>query len=163
MKHFPVHIVNNWVWQGGNVAKSVLMEKKILLESKTESLNVVEKTIDEFAVKYKIAGKFYGNIQIAAFEIVQNAIQHGNKYDPQKFVELRLKIEYDRLVIITKDQGEGFDFNNVPDPTAPENIENTTGRGIFLLRNLADSLTYHDNGRISELIFNIPARQVLQP
>ncbi len=137
------------------------MEKKILLESKTESLNVVEKTIDEFAVKHKIAGKFYGNIQIAAFEIVQNAIRHGNKYDPQKIVELRLKIENDSLVIITKDQGEGFDFNNVPDPTAPENIEKTAGRGIFLLRNLADSLIFHDNGRISELVFNIP-NQVVQ-
>ncbi len=105
MKHFPVHILNNRVWQRGNVAKSVLMEKNILLESKTESLNVVGKTIDELSVKYKIAGKFYGNIQIAAFEIVQNAIRHGNKYDPQKFVELRLKIEYDRLVIIIKRSG----------------------------------------------------------
>jgi serine/threonine-protein kinase RsbW len=139
------------------------MEKKILLESKTESLNVVEKIIDEFAVKYSIAGKFYGNIQIAAFEIVQNAIQHGNKFDPQKLVELRLKMENDRLVIITKDQGEGFDFNNVPDPTAPENIEKTSGRGIFLLRNLADRLSFYDNGRISELVFNIPTSRVLQP
>jgi serine/threonine-protein kinase RsbW len=139
------------------------MEKKILLESKTESLNIVEKTIDEFAVKYKIDGKFYGNIQIAVFEIVQNAIQHGNKYDPKKIVELRLKIENDRLVIITKDQGEGFDYNNVSDPTAPENIEKTTGRGIFLIRNLADSLIFHDNGRISELAFHIPIEHVLQP
>jgi serine/threonine-protein kinase RsbW len=74
-----------------------------------------------------------------------------------------LKIENDRLVIITKDQGEGFDYNNVPDPTAPENIEKTTGRGIFLIRNLADSLIFHDNGRISELAFHIPLEHVLQP
>ena len=62
----------------------------------------------------------------------------------------RVKILYFKIT----DQGAGFDFENVPDPTSPENIEKPNGRGVFLMRSLADECSFDDDGRIVELTFN---------
>ncbi len=132
-----------------------LMEKKLSLESRIESLHEIEKIIDEISEKHQFAEELYGNILIAALEAVNNAITHGNKLDAVKPVRFELYIDNQRLKIITKDEGEGFDFKNIPDPTSPENIENITGRGIFLMKSLSDELNFYDDGRVSELIFNI--------
>ncbi len=131
------------------------MRNKVFLESTIENLHVVEKIIDKISEKYKIADKLYGNIIIAVLEAVNNAITHGNKNNPNKTVELIMKIENNKLVVTTKDQGNGFDFNNLPDPTAPENILNIGGRGIFLMRKLSDRVNFHDEGRVSQLVFNL--------
>ena len=53
-----------------------------------------------------------------------------------------------------KDQGIGFDFTNLPDPTSPENLEKENGRGIFLMKNLSDDLVYEDNGSTCKIFFN---------
>ncbi len=131
------------------------MDKTVLLESKIESLQIVEKIIDEILEIYTGNNGLYGNILIATLEGIQNAIIHGNKYDPCKRVNLKLEINNDKLTVITKDQGDGFDFENVPDPTSPENLELITGRGIFLMKNLSDQLNFYDDGRVSELVFNL--------
>ena len=54
-----------------------------------------------------------------------------------------------------KDEGEGFDFNNLPDPTAPENLEKPTGRGVFLMKNLSDLVVFSDNGSVVEIHFKL--------
>ncbi len=126
------------------------MKRNITLESKIESLRVVEKIIDEISDKHRITDELYGNLLIATIESVQNAIIHGNKFDPGKAVELRIKIADGKLVVITRDQGNGFDINDVPDPTEPQNIEKNTGRGVFLMKHLTDKLTYHEDGRVAE-------------
>jgi serine/threonine-protein kinase RsbW len=88
-------------------------------------------------------------------EAVNNAIHHGNRLDPDK----KTKVEYDRtdsqIRFIVVDEGPGFDFTNLPDPTAPENLEKPNGRGIFLMKNLADEINFEDDGRKVELIFNL--------
>ncbi len=131
------------------------MEKKLLLESKIDSLHEIEKVIDEISGKHEFADELYGNILIAALEAVNNAITHGNKFDSSKEIDFSITVSNNKLIIKTKDQGDGFDFNNLPDPTAPENIENITGRGIFLMRSLSDELKFLDEGRVSEMIFNL--------
>ncbi len=134
------------------------MRNKVFLESTIENLHAVEKIIDKISEKYKIADKLYGNIIIAVLEAVNNAITHGNKNNPNKTVELIMKIENNKLVATTNDQGNGFDFNNLPDPTAPENILNIGGRGVFLMRKLADRANFHDEGRVSQLVFNLTCK-----
>jgi anti-sigma regulatory factor (Ser/Thr protein kinase) len=52
------------------------------------------------------------------------------------------------------DAGSGFDFTNLPDPTAPENLEKENGRGIFLIRNLSDNLEFSENGKVATIFFN---------
>ncbi len=131
------------------------MEKNVSLTSKLENLREIEKIVDEISADHNIGTEVYGNILIACLEAVNNAISHGNKLDPAKKVEVKFIIEENKLVVITKDQGAGFDYENVPDPTAPENIENIDGRGIFLMRQLSDGLQFHEDGRISEMIFHL--------
>lgn len=123
------------------------------IASKIENLHEVEKVVDEIASKYELRSELYGNILIAFLEAVNNAIVHGNKQNEEKEVSINISLENNELHIVVKDQGKGFDYKNIPDPTAPENIENITGRGIFLMEKLSDKLIFDDNGSKAELIF----------
>jgi serine/threonine-protein kinase RsbW len=111
--------------------------------------------VDDLSTEYNISADIYGNILIAALEAANNAILHGNKLDESKFVNILVKIEESKLRIKIDDEGNGFDYKNVPDPTAPENIENVNGRGIFLMEKLSDKIEFTRNGATVELEFNI--------
>lgn len=131
--------------------------QEIQISSKTENLTVVEALVDEVCEEFKINEDYYGNILIALTEAVTNAIQHGNKYDPEKNINLQFVPNQKELVFTIKDQGTGFDFNNLPDPTEPDNIQKPHGRGIYLMKHLADKVKFSDNGRAVELNFLISA------
>jgi serine/threonine-protein kinase RsbW len=131
------------------------MEKKVIIASKIENLREIERIVDEISAKYNLGSEVYGNVLIACLEAVNNAITHGNKLDTNKNVELLFRIEERKLTIVTKDEGPGFDFENIPDPTLPENIEKVNGRGIFLMKQLSDEIQFTDEGRVSEMVFNI--------
>jgi serine/threonine-protein kinase RsbW len=131
------------------------MEKTLKIVSKIENLRKVEKLVDELSTEYNISADVYGNILIAALEAANNAILHGNKLDEKKFVEIKVKMDEKKLKITIDDEGNGFDYKNVPDPTAPENIENVNGRGIFLMEKLSDHINFARNGATVELEFNI--------
>ena len=131
------------------------MEKTLKINSKIENLRKVEKLVDELSSDHNISADIYGNILIAALEAANNAILHGNKLDENKFVNIFVRIEDKKLRIKIDDEGKGFDYKNVPDPTAPENIENVNGRGIFLMEKLSDRIEFTRNGATVELEFNI--------
>jgi serine/threonine-protein kinase RsbW len=131
------------------------MKKKITIDSRLENICAIEKMIDEISDEIKISSDIYGKILIATIEAVNNAIVHGNKLDPQKKVFVDIEYNVPNLHIIITDQGSGFDFTIVPDPTTPENIENISGRGVFLMKKLADNLIFNDPGTQVELIFKI--------
>ena len=131
------------------------MERKLSFPSKIESLRIVEKTVDELSAEFNINSEVYGNILIATLEAANNAILHGNKLDESKEVNVEIKIEKNKLKIIVNDKGPGFDYENIPDPTAPENIENINGRGVFLMEKLSDEMEFRDNGSTVELGFKI--------
>lgn len=131
------------------------MEKSLKIVSKIENLRKVEKLVDELSTEYNISADIYGNILIAALEAANNAILHGNKLDESKIVNIAVKMEEHKLIIKIEDEGNGFDYKNVPDPTAPENIENVNGRGIFLMEKLSDKILFTRNGASVELEFNI--------
>lgn len=131
------------------------MEKKVNISSKLENLREIEKIIDEIASDYNLNTEIYGNVLIASLEAVNNAIMHGNKQDDKKEVAVGFEFGKDKLKVKVKDQGTGFDYENIPDPTAPENLENINGRGIFLMQKLSDKINFFDNGAVVELIFNL--------
>jgi len=128
---------------------------KIQIPSLIENIRVVESFIDNSKEKFNIEDDIYGNIMVAVTESVNNAIRHGNKFDKDKNVLLSLFVEKDRLRFEVEDEGRGFDFNSLADPTAPENLENPGGRGIFLMRNLSDEVEFSNEGRKVELTFFI--------
>ena len=131
------------------------MEKLLRISSKIENLRKVEKLVDDLSTEFSISSDIYGNILIATLEAANNAILHGNKLDEKKSVSIVCKIEENNLRIKIDDEGGGFDYKNVPDPTAPENIENVNGRGIFLMEKLSDKIEFTRNGATVLLEFKL--------
>lgn len=126
------------------------------LESSPESIYVVEQIIESLNNKLKFREDVYGNIMIAITEAVNNAIYHGNSLAEDKKVEVHFSLpKAFCLNVSIKDEGKGFDYDNLPDPLAPENIANPGGRGIFLMKNLADRVRFLDHGREVVLEFDI--------
>ena len=126
---------------------------ELRFDSKPENIAVVEKLIDKISADHGIVAEHYGNVLIAMTEGVNNAIIHGNKLDESKSVSVSCAIDEKTLVFRITDEGPGFDYDNLPDPTAPENIEKPHGRGVFLMRHLADECAFEDEGRVVELTF----------
>ena len=126
------------------------------LPSKIKSISVVENFIDELSVQYDFKDELYAKVLTCLSEAVNNAIVHGNRESSEKKVYLNPKVIGDkRLVFTITDEGEGFDFNKLLDPSEPENIENLTGRGVFLIKKLADKCVFNSKGNELELHFKI--------
>ncbi len=131
--------------------------QRLILASNQHSLYEVERLIEEVCSDYKSNEDFYGNVLIAVTEAVNNAIVHGNKSSSSKNVELIVEPGENELFFQITDDGSGFDFSNLPDPTKPENLEKPHGRGIFLMKHLADTVSFSDNGRTVSLKFRLSA------
>lgn len=113
----------------------------------------VELLIDNVCEDFKLNEDHYGNILIAVTEAVNNAIVHGNDNDEDKKVKINVSSLDEKVIFTIEDQGKGFDFENLPDPTAPENIEKPDGRGIFLMKNLSDEVGFDLNGSKVSITF----------
>ncbi|MGB4536734.1 MAG: ATP-binding protein [Tenuifilaceae bacterium] len=131
------------------------MEKRISIESKLDNISQVEKLVDEISDQCNLSADLYGKVLIATIEAVNNSIVHGNKFDKEKLVHISFLLQKSTIHIFIKDEGPGFNYHNIPDPTKPENLENVSGRGVFLMRNLADVIVFNDHGSQVELIFKI--------
>ena len=128
---------------------------KLEIPSLTENIRIIESFIDNAKDEYNIDDDIYGNIMIAVTESVNNAIRHGNALQNNKNVVISLNLEEDIITFTVQDHGPGFDFQNLPDPTAPENLDKPGGRGIFLMKHLADEVRFKDDGRLVELRFYV--------
>jgi len=131
------------------------MRKDLNIPADLGSLRLVEKAIDEISLELDLSDEVYGNVLVATMEATNNAIIHGNNSDPEKSVKIEMMMEQKELMVHIEDQGRGFDYATVPDPTAPENLEKINGRGIFLMERLSDEILYLENGRIVVLKFRI--------
>ena len=120
--------------------------QKIRIASRAENIILVERMVEDVCDLFNISEDYYGNILVAITEAVNNAIYHGNQANPKKNIDIFFKSFPDHVSFIVKDEGKGFNYDNLPDPTNPENIENPNGRGVFLMRNLADKVSFEDNG-----------------
>ena len=91
-------------------------------------------------------------VRLALEEALVNAIKHGNQMDPAKKVRVRCDLSPQAIFIEIEDEGEGFIPEEVPDPTAEENLERPCGRGIMLMRAFMNSITYNDRGNCVRLV-----------
>jgi len=125
---------------------------ELSIPSDFESMREVENLVDNVCGNFGVEEN-YGNVLIAVTEAVNNAIIHGNAKDKDLFVKVIVSDTLDTFCFGIIDAGKGFDYVNLPDPTAPENLEKENGRGIFLMKNLADEVMFDDYGRSVYIYF----------
>ena len=131
--------------------------EKISFQSTPENLIIVEEFIENTCTNHNVGPDVFGNIMVAVTEAVNNAIYHGNLSLQEKQVQVRsiFEAKQKRLSFVITDEGAGFEYNNLPDPTAPENIAMIGGRGVFLIKQLTDGVVFNDPGNSVELQFKL--------
>ena len=122
------------------------MVKSLVIASELSAVRTAEETVLKAAARHGYRKGCLFAIKLAMEEGLNNAIRHGNRLDPRKTVQVDYEIAPDRLVIEIRDQGNGFDPQAVPDPTADENLEKPNGRGIMLIRAYMDEVSYSKDG-----------------
>jgi serine/threonine-protein kinase RsbW len=127
--------------------------EKIKLPSDFNSLVDVENLVDRVCSGLGVHEEAYGNVLVAVTEAVNNAIQHGNELNKELFVDVAVGDKSEEFCFNIKDEGDGFNFSVLPDPTAPENLLKESGRGIFLMKNLADDVIYDGVGNSVSIYF----------
>lgn len=123
------------------------------IPSDFDSISKVELLIDDVCAKLQVNEDYYGNVLIAVTEAVNNAIQHGNKMNSSLNVDLAVGDKKTDFCFSVKDYGGGFDYSNLPDPTAPENIEKEDGRGIYLMKSLSEEVVFSEDGKMVDIYF----------
>lgn len=129
---------------------------QLILPSLSENIHKVEKFVEDICDEFNINNTYFGNILVALTEAVENAMKHGNANDPFKTVQIIFSSNPEGLSFVIKDEGKGFDLNAIPDPTDLNiDAEQIKGRGIFLIRSLADEVNFTNKGSCVEMIFKI--------
>ena len=125
----------------------VARKTKILELNHLDHIGQVEKAITKIMKDLGFDhDSIYGTV-VSVVEAVTNAVKHGNNNNPQKKARIFCRKTKKSVSFIIYDNGDGFDPKAVPDPTKPENIEKTSGRGIFLMRSLMDEVKFSTNAR----------------
>lgn len=126
---------SDWIWS---------LEKKIPSDT-----DLARQLLEELLGQLKSHGwaeEDNFGIHLSVEEALMNAIKHGNQRDPEKFVFVEYRLSETLLFVQVEDQGEGFNPEDVPDPTLDENLELPSGRGLMLMRTFMSRVDYNDKG-----------------
>ncbi len=129
--------------------------EKLHITSSSDNIRLVERLVEDVCDVFNVNEDSYGNILIAVTEAVNNAIYHGNQGNPDKQIKIGFESGDRNIRFSVADEGAGFDYASLPDPTDPLNIDKPNGRGVFLMKNLADKVEFNNNGQEVLLTFNV--------
>jgi serine/threonine-protein kinase RsbW len=115
---------------------------ELVLPSRIEAVNMAASAAAEFVKRSALGEDAAFGVDMAVREAVTNAVLHGNRQDEAKAVEVGFKRLPSEIEITVRDEGEGFDPESVPDPTQPQNIMKTSGRGILFMRTFMDEIQW---------------------
>ena len=134
-----------------------MAEEKYHLEiaSDPNNLITVEEFVNYFCKDLNLPNEKLSDFLLAVTEATTNAIIHANKCDPEKKVTIDVDVGESKLVVKVKDEGEGFDPEEIPDPTEPENLLKDHGRGVYLMRVYMDKLEYNKTSTGMETILTL--------
>lgn len=125
------------------------------LTSTPQSVSAVLNYMEGVSKTCSLSPDQHFDVVTCVTEAVNNAIIHGNCRDVKKAVCVKVQQKKNVLAVHISDEGKGFDYNNLPDPTSPECIENIGGRGVFLMKQLAHRLAFRNNGSTVEMEFKL--------
>ena len=131
----------------------IIYKKEI--RSDPDLLPELEEFIIELAKKYNLNDEKLNSLALSFSEAASNSIVHGNKLDANKKIKITVKVDNDKMIVIIKDEGKGFNIDSVPDPTKPENILKDSGRGIHIMRSFLSELKYNFTPTGTETILEI--------
>lgn len=141
---------------------SIPLHVEMTLNSRVDLANLVHAASDEIC---RIAGLDEDsmlNLGLALREATVNAMKHGNKLQESRPVKVTFHLNGRRLEVDIQDEGEGFDFERNVDPRLPENLDKTSGRGLFLMRTFVDDIRFARNpgnkGTTVSLFKKLPRR-----
>lgn len=131
---------------------------RIDFESRMDILEAIQAFVDRMATIAGLDEDGAHDLSVSVRECVVNALKHGNKLDPKKRITVSFGLTPGAIEVWIQDEGEGFDPEAVPDATAPENILNAAGRGLFFMRAFMSEVEYifpPEGGTIVRLVKTI--------
>ena len=127
------------------------MTESFVIQSDIANLPQVEERLFHFCRECNV-GNYYSAVAVAVMQAVRNAIVHGNGSDPAKEVSLTFDTPKGGIAVTVTDQGEGFDFSQYGNLPAGDSMP---GEGIFVMKSLADRMTFAEGGRSVTLEFDV--------
>ena len=116
------------------------------LSDNAEKSRVLDELLDAIEKSGALKTDDMGSMRLALDEALVNAVMHGNRHDTQKKVRVFAWLSSARLSIVISDDGAGFKEEDLPDPQAPENLLEESGRGVILIRGIMDEVSYWNGG-----------------
>jgi len=132
--------------------------RMLTISSHPNNILEVESYLKQLGNDFRFDEEKYADILISLTEAVNNAIIHGNKNDESKNVQILVTEQPNGVSFCVRDEGRGFNPNGVKDPTCAENIECCGGRGVHIMKTLADDISFPDNGRSVEMFFSLKTK-----
>jgi serine/threonine-protein kinase RsbW len=141
------------------------LDEDLVLELPTD-IRSIERAVDFVMTRCRTcseqARRLDLNFRVGLTEALSNAMLYGNSHDPSKRVLVEVALQGGRLQARVTDQGPGFDPSSVPDPTSPENLTKPCGRGLFLMRQLLDEVSFNDQGNQVTLVLRLESGGILE-
>lgn len=123
----------------------------LTIHSDKKALGKVEKFLFNVFEKYRLPQTCFNKVLLCVSEAVVNSIEHGNKNDLEKEVVIQIKCKNDNLCVEVRDEGDGFNFKNLDNPTIGENIKKETGRGIHIMKSLCTQVKFRNEGKCVQI------------
>lgn len=137
-----------------------MIEYRCLLKSALESVSIILREYETFWQQKQLSGDTVFSLRTALQEAVVNAVRHGNRENPKKYVEIVFRINGAALEIEVNDEGNGFDHQALPDPRQKDQILKLGGKGVFLMRKFMDQVDFIGNGNQVKMLKKITPQEV---
>jgi len=136
------------------ITSAAFISKTMLFPSEIKSILLLENGLNELKQNLFLNETVFSEIKTCLNEALTNAIVHGNKENLAKFVKLDIDLIHQKCLIFKiTDEGEGFKPEQIEDPTDSENLEKIGGRGVYIMRKLADFCIFNNHGNELTLYF----------
>ncbi|MER3416001.1 MAG: ATP-binding protein [Gemmataceae bacterium] len=128
--------------------KDIPFPQEVVIASDLQEAHNVQQEILDVLARHQFTERDLFAVKLALEEALVNAIKHGNRFQRHKKVHVSYLVMDDVFFVRIRDEGEGFNPDEVPDPTVPENLERPCGRGLMLMRHYMHAVHFLDKGNI---------------